>query len=61
MRRGCRAKFAQHGPAREALLAAAPRPPVHRTRRDSETIPAVVMAEIWMGIRRRLLQAGDDG
>jgi predicted NAD-dependent protein-ADP-ribosyltransferase YbiA (DUF1768 family) len=54
MRAACSAKFTQHQPAREALLKTGDRPLVHRVRRDSRTIPGVIMAEIWMDIRARL-------
>jgi predicted NAD-dependent protein-ADP-ribosyltransferase YbiA (DUF1768 family) len=54
MLEACRAKFAQHLPARETLLATGDRPLMHRVRRDSKTIPGVVMAEIWMRIRAEL-------
>lgn len=54
MRRACLAKFSQDAAAREALLGTGERPLVHKTRRDSRNIPGVVMAEIWMRIRRRL-------
>ena len=33
------------------LLSTGERPLMHRTRRDSRTIPGVVMADIWMRIR----------
>jgi len=51
MLEACRAKFNQNTDAREALLATGNRPLMHRVRRDSKTIPGVVMAEIWMRIR----------
>lgn len=51
----CRAKFSQHEGARRALLATGERPLTHKTRRDSRTIPGVIMADIWMKIRYRLL------
>jgi ribA/ribD-fused uncharacterized protein len=54
MLQACRAKFDQHAGAREALLATGDRPLTHRIRRDSKTIPGVVMAEIWMRIRAGL-------
>jgi predicted NAD-dependent protein-ADP-ribosyltransferase YbiA (DUF1768 family) len=54
MLQACRAKFTQHIPAREALLSTGDRPLSHRVRRDSKTIPGVVMADIWMRIRRWL-------
>lgn len=54
MERACWAKFTQHEEARAALLATGERPLTHRVRRDSRTIPGVIMAEIWMKIRRRL-------
>jgi predicted NAD-dependent protein-ADP-ribosyltransferase YbiA (DUF1768 family) len=57
MRRACEAKFTQHALAREALLATGERPLEHRVRHDSRTIPGVIMAEIWMGIRRELRTA----
>jgi predicted NAD-dependent protein-ADP-ribosyltransferase YbiA (DUF1768 family) len=47
----CWAKFNQHDAARQALLASADRPLVHKTRRDSRNIPGVVMADIWMKVR----------
>jgi predicted NAD-dependent protein-ADP-ribosyltransferase YbiA (DUF1768 family) len=56
MKRAVRAKFEQHAEAREALLSTGKRPLTHRVRRDSETIPGVVMAEIWMAVRRSLAQ-----
>jgi len=51
MRQACRAKFSQCDDARQALLATAPRPLEHRVRFDSRSIPGVVMAGIWMGLR----------
>ena len=54
MMRACQAKFETNEPARKALLATGNRPLVHKTRKDSQTIPGVVMAEIWMKIRGRL-------
>lgn len=54
MKAACRAKFAQHADARAALIGTGDRPLVHRVRRDSRTIPGVIMAEIWMQIRTRL-------
>jgi predicted NAD-dependent protein-ADP-ribosyltransferase YbiA (DUF1768 family) len=54
MEQACRAKFAQNEEARAALLATGRRPLVHRMRRDSRTIPGVIMADIWMSIRDRL-------
>jgi predicted NAD-dependent protein-ADP-ribosyltransferase YbiA (DUF1768 family) len=54
MREACLAKFSQHSAAREALLATGERPLEHRVRRDSRTIPGVVMADIWMRVRSRL-------
>jgi predicted NAD-dependent protein-ADP-ribosyltransferase YbiA (DUF1768 family) len=54
MERACRAKFAQNEAAQAALLATGRRPLVHQMRRDSRTIPGVIMAAIWMTIRDRL-------
>lgn len=54
MERACRAKFDQNEDARAALLGTGTRPLEHRVRRDSRTIPGVVMADIWMRIRRAL-------
>lgn len=54
MRRACTAKFTQHEEARNALLSTGYRPLIHVTKRDSKTIPGVIMADIWMKIRRRL-------
>src|SRR5262249_58541259 len=51
MERACRAKFEQNAEARAALLATGERPLTHVVRRDSRTIPGVVMAGIWMRIR----------
>jgi predicted NAD-dependent protein-ADP-ribosyltransferase YbiA (DUF1768 family) len=56
MERACWAKFTQHAEARAALLATGRRPLQHRMRRDSRTIPGVIMAEIWMRIRMKLRQ-----
>lgn len=57
LRQACWAKFSQHDAARNALLGTGERPLTHRVRRDSQTIPGVVMADIWMGIRARLRDA----
>jgi predicted NAD-dependent protein-ADP-ribosyltransferase YbiA (DUF1768 family) len=54
MERACRAKFTQDAEARWALLSTGERPLTHRVRRDSRTIPGVLMADIWMRIRRLL-------
>ena len=54
MERACRAKFTQNPEAAEALLATGGRPLTHVVRRDSTTIPGVVMAAIWMRIRKDL-------
>jgi len=54
MRRACRAKFEQNEDARLALLATGQRPLIHKQRRDSRTIPGVIMAEIWMTLRESL-------
>lgn len=51
----CWAKFNQHEAARQALLGTGERPLAHKTRRDSRNIPGVVMADIWMKVRRGLL------
>jgi predicted NAD-dependent protein-ADP-ribosyltransferase YbiA (DUF1768 family) len=50
----CRAKFTQHAGAREALLSTGSRPLIHRTRRDSRTIPGALMADIWMRLREQI-------
>ena len=60
MRRACRAKFTQNEEARLALLSTGDRPLVHRVRRDSRTIPGVIMAEIWMKIRRKLRDGSEE-
>jgi hypothetical protein len=57
MYRACRAKFSQNEPAREVLLSTGDRPLTHRVRRDSRTIPGVVMADIWMRVRATLRKA----
>lgn len=54
MERACWEKFSTHPEAREALLSTGNRPLEHRMRRDSKTIPGVIMSEIWMRIRARL-------
>lgn len=54
MKRACTAKFQQNTVARDALVATENRPLVHKVRRDSKTIPGVIMAEIWMNIRKTL-------
>ena len=54
MLEACRAKFAQNVEARDALLSTGDRPLAHRVRRDSVTIPGVVMADYWMRIRKSL-------
>lgn len=54
MERACGAKFEQDAAAQEALLATGERPLVHIVRRDSRTIPGVIMAQIWTKLRRRL-------
>ena len=53
----CRAKFTGHAAARAALLATGSRPLTHVVRRDSRTIPGVVMGSIWMQIRAELAKA----
>lgn len=68
MARACWAKFSQHAASREALLSTGERPLMHKTRKDSRNIPGVVMADIWMKVRRGLINrtseddedAGDD-
>jgi predicted NAD-dependent protein-ADP-ribosyltransferase YbiA (DUF1768 family) len=54
MQRACRAKFEQNADAYAALLATGERPLIHRVRRDSRTIPGVIMADIWMRLRTTL-------
>jgi predicted NAD-dependent protein-ADP-ribosyltransferase YbiA (DUF1768 family) len=54
MERACRAKFEQSAEARAALMATGDRPLTHVVRRDSKTIPGVIMAQIWMRIRKDL-------
>jgi hypothetical protein len=50
----CRAKFTQHDAASAALLATGSRPLTQVVRRDSRTIPGVVMGSIWMQIRAEI-------
>jgi predicted NAD-dependent protein-ADP-ribosyltransferase YbiA (DUF1768 family) len=57
MERACQAKFEQNEPARLALLSTRTRPLQHRVRPDSQTIPGVIMADIWMRIRAKLREA----
>ncbi len=59
MERACRAKFTQHPAACDALLGTGTRPLTHRMRRDSRSIPGVIMAEIWMKVRARLASGGE--
>lgn len=54
MERAARAKFTQNAEARTALLSTGTRPLTHIVRHDSKAIPGVIMAEIWMRIRRDL-------
>jgi predicted NAD-dependent protein-ADP-ribosyltransferase YbiA (DUF1768 family) len=61
MERACEAKFTQNDEAREALLGTNDRPLTHRMRRDSRSIPGVIMAEIWMRIRARLRKDAEAG
>lgn len=60
MQRATEAKFAQHEAARAVLLGTAPRPLTHRVRRDSRTIPGVIMADIWMRLRAKLLAVSEE-
>jgi predicted NAD-dependent protein-ADP-ribosyltransferase YbiA (DUF1768 family) len=57
MEKACRAKFAQNPEAADALLATGCRLLTHLVRRDSKTIPGVIMAAIWMRIRKDLRRA----
>jgi predicted NAD-dependent protein-ADP-ribosyltransferase YbiA (DUF1768 family) len=59
MEHACRAKFDQNAEARAALLATGSRPLTHIVRRDSRSIPGVIMADIWMRIRADLRRASD--
>jgi hypothetical protein len=54
MERACQAKFLQNAEARASLLATGNRPLVHIVRRDSRSIPGVIMAQIWTRLRRKL-------
>jgi predicted NAD-dependent protein-ADP-ribosyltransferase YbiA (DUF1768 family) len=54
MKQACLAKFTQNFEAQAALLGTGERPLIHKMRRDSKTIPGVIMAEIWMKIREKL-------
>jgi len=58
MRMACHAKFTQCAAARSALLSTGTRPLTHTMKRDSDTIPGVIMADIWMRIRARLQKPG---
>ena len=57
MERACWAKFSQNADAGEALKSTGERPIEHRMRRDSRSIPGVIMCQIWMRIRSALQQA----
>lgn len=54
MKRACTAKFQQNDGARNALVSTGDRPLVHKVRRDSKVIPGVIMADIWMNIRKAI-------
>jgi predicted NAD-dependent protein-ADP-ribosyltransferase YbiA (DUF1768 family) len=54
MERACEAKFAQNARAGRALLTTGSRPLTHRVRVDSQSIPGVIMAGIWMRVRERM-------
>jgi predicted NAD-dependent protein-ADP-ribosyltransferase YbiA (DUF1768 family) len=56
----CKAKFSQHEQACAALVSTKERPLIHKTRRDSRTIPGIVMADIWMRIRSTLAKGGKE-
>jgi predicted NAD-dependent protein-ADP-ribosyltransferase YbiA (DUF1768 family) len=56
MERACTAKFRQNPEAAAALLATGDRPLAHPMRRDSRTIPGVILAEIWTRLRARLAE-----
>lgn len=58
MEKACRAKFQQNEEARRALLATGDRPLIHVVRRDSRSIPGVIMAQIWMRLRAELRKTG---
>ncbi|HXQ45329.1 MAG TPA: NADAR family protein [Caulobacteraceae bacterium] len=52
MEAACTAKFEQCEAARLALRSTGNRPLTHQMRRDSRTIPGVILADIWMRLRR---------
>jgi predicted NAD-dependent protein-ADP-ribosyltransferase YbiA (DUF1768 family) len=52
MKRACEAKFQQNNYAKDALLSTGNRPLVHEVQNDSKVIPGVIMADIWMSIRK---------
>ncbi|MGZ5926772.1 MAG: NADAR family protein [Rhizomicrobium sp.] len=60
MARACRAKFSQNAQARAALEATGDRPLTHHVRNDSLTIPGVIMADIWMRVRRIITTHSND-
>lgn len=65
MAAACAAKFEQCYEARSALIATGERPLIHKVRKDSKTIPGVIMADIWVRIRAKYAKAAvgseDDG
>ena len=61
MERACAAKFDQDDRARAALLATGNRPLTHKVRGDSRTIPGVIMADIWMRVRNRIIDESMPG
>jgi predicted NAD-dependent protein-ADP-ribosyltransferase YbiA (DUF1768 family) len=54
MERALRAKFTQCAEARAALLSTGTQILEHRVKTDSLTIPGVILAELWMRLRREL-------
>jgi predicted NAD-dependent protein-ADP-ribosyltransferase YbiA (DUF1768 family) len=56
MKKACLSKFTQNEKARQALLSTGNCPIVHITKRDSKTIPGVIMSDIWMKTRKNILE-----
>jgi len=54
MEAACAAKFEQCEAAQAALRSTGERPLTHRMRQDSRTIPGVILADVWMRLRRKL-------
>lgn len=60
MYRACLAKFTQNQEAMLALLLTGNRRLEHRMKHDSQTIPGVILADIWMRVRQQIQERGPE-